>query len=249
MARIVSKGLATIPDSCSTISRVALTTDTGARQLKGEHLKAPRYAKALVAFLSATERWFPHWAKQALDDWISATGITKGRIFRAVARGGKIWGSCISENVVWYVVRNCCQRAGLEHIAPRDLRRTCAKLCHTNGGELEQIQFLLGHASVLTTERYLGCKQNLGHPVNDLFDLKMNVYPQETSPGSSTAQAMAGEAPSSEEVGCRQDNGSHDFQRPAPQAVGEKEAPTVRRDESELSAAESRFLAKWDGAT
>jgi hypothetical protein len=51
------------------------------------------------------------------------------------------------------------------------LRRTCAKLCHSNGGELEQIQFLLGHASVQTTERYLGCKQNLGHPVNDLFKL------------------------------------------------------------------------------
>ena len=117
----------------------------------------------------------PHWAKQALDGWISAAGITKGRIFRAVARGGKIWGSGISENVVWYVVRNCCQRAGLEHIAPHDLRRTCAKLCHTNGGELEQIQFLLGHASVLTTERYLGCKQNLGHPVNDLFDLRIDV--------------------------------------------------------------------------
>lgn len=54
-------------------------------------------------------------------------------------------------------------------IAPHDLRRTCAKLCHVNGGELEQIQFLLGHASVLTTERYLGCKQNLEEPVNDRF--------------------------------------------------------------------------------
>jgi len=64
---------------------------------------------------------------------------------------------------------------GLEHIAPHDLRRTCAKLCHSNGGELEQIQFLLGHASVLTTERYLGCKQNLGHPVNDLFDLRIDA--------------------------------------------------------------------------
>jgi len=51
----------------------------------------------------------------------------------------------------------------------RHKRRTCAKLCHVNGGELEQIQFLLGHVSVLTTERYLGCKQNLEEPVNDRF--------------------------------------------------------------------------------
>ena len=29
------------------------------------------------------------------------------------------------------------------------------------GGELDQIQFLLGHVSVQTTERYLGCKQRL----------------------------------------------------------------------------------------
>jgi hypothetical protein len=44
-------------------------------------------------------------------------------------------------------------------------------LCHISGGELEQIQFLLGHVSVQTTERYLGCKQNLTHPVNDRFQI------------------------------------------------------------------------------
>jgi hypothetical protein len=48
-------------------------------------------------------------------------------------------------------------------------------LCHDSGGELEQIQFLLGHASVQTTERYLGCKQNLGSPVNDRFKLRTGV--------------------------------------------------------------------------
>jgi len=45
---------------------------------------------------------------------------------------------------------------------------TCARLCHLAGGELEQIQFLLGHASVQTTEHYLGCKQKLRHAVNAL---------------------------------------------------------------------------------
>jgi site-specific recombinase XerD len=34
--------------------------------------------------------------------------------------------------------------------------RTCARPCHQAGGELEQIQFLLGHMSVQTTERYPG---------------------------------------------------------------------------------------------
>ena len=107
----------------------------------------------------------PQWVKHALDVWTVAAGVTEGRIFRAVSRAGKVWGEGISQNLVWYVVRSCCRRAGLDHIAPHDLRRTCAKLCYASGGELEQIQFLLGHASVLTTERYLGCKQNLGHPV------------------------------------------------------------------------------------
>jgi site-specific recombinase XerD len=121
----------------------------------------------------------PQWVKAALDQWVVAARVTEGRIFRAVARAGKVWGKGISQNVVWYVVKGCCERAGLEHIAPHDLRRTCAKLCHSSGGELEQIQFLLGHASVQTTERYLGCKQNLGHPVNDLFELRTEGRPQE----------------------------------------------------------------------
>ena len=49
----------------------------------------------------------------------------------------------------------------------RHRRRTCARLCYVAGGELEQIQFLLGHVSVQTTEKYLGCKQKLRVAVND----------------------------------------------------------------------------------
>jgi hypothetical protein len=63
--------------------------------------------------------------------------------------------------LVWYVVRQCASRLGLENPAAHELRRTCAELSHLNGGEIEQIQFLLGHASVLTTERSLEYKQNL----------------------------------------------------------------------------------------
>ena len=56
-----------------------------------------------------------------------------------------------------------------------DLRRSCAKMCRAAGGELEQIQLLLGHASVQTTERYLGTKQDLVHAPNNGIKLRVAV--------------------------------------------------------------------------
>ena len=77
--------------------------------------------------------------------------------------------------MLWEVVREAAARAGIEKLAPHDLRRTCARLCHVAGGELDQIQFLLGHVSIQTTERYLGCKQKLRQAVND----RMGIEPIE----------------------------------------------------------------------
>jgi hypothetical protein len=48
----------------------------------------------------------------------------------------------------------------------------CARLCHIAGGELEQIQFLLGHVSIQTTERYLGCEQRIRSAVNDRIGIE-----------------------------------------------------------------------------
>ena len=76
-------------------------------------------------------------------------------------------GKGLTEKAVWHAVREYAAKAGIEKLAPHDLRRTCARLCHTTGGEFEQIQFLLGHISIQTTERYLGCKQRIRGAVND----------------------------------------------------------------------------------
>ena len=115
----------------------------------------------------------PHWVKSAIDNWSSAASIGEGRLFRDIRKNGALWGTGVSQNVVWYVVKNCAQRARIEKLAPHDLRRSCARMCQAAGGEIEQIQFLLGHASVQTTERYIGCKQKLGQAVNDRIKFRL----------------------------------------------------------------------------
>ena len=59
----------------------------------------------------------------------------------------------------------------VDKLAPHDMTRTCAKLCRESGGDLEQIQFLLGHASIQTAEPYLGSRQNFKEAVNDRLGL------------------------------------------------------------------------------
>ena len=102
-------------------------------------------------------------------------GVMEGHLFRPVNRGDQVCGDRMSEKVVWQMLKMYIAGAGLPDIAPHDLRRTTAKLCRAAGGELEQIQLLLGHSSVQTTERYLGTKQDLAHPPNDAIKLKLAV--------------------------------------------------------------------------
>jgi integrase len=112
----------------------------------------------------------PAWVKAAVDAWTAAAAITEGPVFRAINKAGR--GDGMSPKVLWDVVRGAAARARIDKLAPHDLRRTCARLCHLAGGELDQIQFLLGHVSIQTTERYLGCKQKLRVAVNDRLGLE-----------------------------------------------------------------------------
>jgi integrase len=115
----------------------------------------------------------PAWVKAAIDAWTTAAGITRGGpSFAPSNKTGRVWGDGMTAKVLWDVVRAAAARAGIEKLAPHDLRRTCARLCHVAGGELDQIQFLLGHVSIQTTERYLGYKQKLRWAVNDRLGIE-----------------------------------------------------------------------------
>jgi len=107
----------------------------------------------------------PNSVKSAIDEWTRTANVTEGPLFRSTRHPGR--ATPLTGKLIWHIVARYAARAGLPDLAPHDLRRTCAKLCRASGGDLEQIQFLLGHTSIQTTERYLGTRQDLVHAVND----------------------------------------------------------------------------------
>ena len=118
------------------------------------------------------------WIAGALRSWMAQAKITEGPIFRAINKAGRIAARGFSPKVIWGVVKQACLACNLGSVAPHGIRRTCARLYHEGGGELEQIQFLLGHVRVQTTERYLGCKQRLRNAVNDSIGIEPDLVAQ-----------------------------------------------------------------------
>ena len=106
-------------------------------------------------------------AKAVIDEWTFAAGIESGFLFRRMRKGGRVTAFALSAWSVWDVVVRSANAAGITDLAPHDLRRTSAKLCRTAGGDLDQIQALLGHADLSTTAIYLQSTQNIKNAVND----------------------------------------------------------------------------------
>jgi site-specific recombinase XerD len=118
----------------------------------------------------------PGWAKGALDHWTTIAEITDGRLFRAISPQGELQNS-LTPQAVYLIVRHYTTRLGFA-IAPHDLRRTFARLAHNGKAPLEQIQLSLGHDSILTTERYLGTRQNLQDAPCDRLGIRMDNHEQ-----------------------------------------------------------------------
>lgn len=109
----------------------------------------------------------PTWVKQGIDAWLKATKLDSGRLVRQLT----LKPEGLSHEAIRSIVSKAAQKIGVPNFGPHDLRRTCARLCKEQGGDIEQIQHLLGHASVVTTQRYLGTVQNLRNAVNDNLGL------------------------------------------------------------------------------
>jgi integrase len=60
----------------------------------------------------------PSWCKALVDAWLRHSGVSEGKVFRRVLKGGVLDGAGVTVNVVWYAVKRCAGRAGLSNLAP-----------------------------------------------------------------------------------------------------------------------------------
>lgn len=112
------------------------------------------------------------WLRPVLTDWLDVVG-TGTLCHLPHARGGAACRSSLvvtSDNGLPVNGRNfgkrqfadACQLAGLGDVRLHDLRHTFASWLVQDGVPLQEVQRLLGHASIITTQRYshLGVSQN-----------------------------------------------------------------------------------------
>jgi len=114
--------------------------------------------------------------KEAIDDWLNYTDKKQGKVFRRILKNQTVQGQGLSPEAVLQIVQQLSQEAHLQDedfpvIKPHDARRTYAKLCRKAGAQLEEIQQNLGHASLTTTEKYLGVELHLQNSINDKLEL------------------------------------------------------------------------------
>jgi integrase len=112
----------------------------------------------------------PSWCKAAINVWAEAS-CTTGRVFRPIHKGGYIIGDRMTPQGIQNLVKEYAGACGFK-LAAHDLRRTFAKLSYKGGAGIDQIQLSLGHASIVTTEKYLGVTQDLTDAPCDRLGLR-----------------------------------------------------------------------------
>lgn len=135
----------------------------------------------------------PDWVKQAIDSWTMAAGLRRGRVFRALNKGlrprlsgkvktkhgyttdGNLTDQAIA-NIVDYYAKSAgfVTGDGAAALAPHDLRRTAASLALKGGATIRQIQAMLGHESIITTEKYLEPMLSLKSGAADFIEIDID---------------------------------------------------------------------------
>ncbi len=111
----------------------------------------------------AKQRLIPYgpldWCLMYVEAWLREAGIEAGPVFRGIRRGGK---RVRPAGIGVWTVNDILNRypisvdGVLRVVKPHDLRRSYARNAYDYGMDLERIRQNLGHASLQTTQTYIG---------------------------------------------------------------------------------------------
>ena len=99
------------------------------------------------------------WCLVYVDGWLEQAGIGGEAVFRGIRRGGK---TVRDKGIGAWTVNDIMNSypilidGDLRSVKPHDLRRTYARSAYDFGMDLERIRQNLGHASLQTTQTYIG---------------------------------------------------------------------------------------------
>lgn len=133
------------------------------------------------------------WVKVTIDAWATAASLTTDHIFRALnkgnpatlagtvkTKGGSLTDGNLTPQAIYNIIQEHTIAAGFVNadgkptLAAHDLRRTAANLALKGGASIRQIQQMLGHASIQTTERYLEPLRSLHETAADFIRIDLN---------------------------------------------------------------------------
>jgi integrase len=140
----------------------------------------------------------PAWVKHAIDRWTQQARLTHESddscIFRALNKGihGRLAGEVktkyiqdsslphytsgnMTAQAIFKTIKYYAQYCGFPDVAAHDLRRTAANLALKGGADIREIQYMLGHASILTTEKYLEPMMSMSQGAADFIDIRLEL--------------------------------------------------------------------------
>lgn len=87
--------------------------------------------------------------------WIDEIrGSQDGALFTRIRRFDDVTDERITDQAIYYILETRQQESGIDKFAPHDLRRTFASAMLDNGEDIVTVKDAMGHASIMTTQRY-----------------------------------------------------------------------------------------------
>ena len=75
-------------------------------------------------------------------------------MFWPIRKGGVLQRRRMTTQAVYHLLATRAKQAGVKHLSPHDLRRSCVSDLLDNGADLAVVQRLMGHSDPATTSRY-----------------------------------------------------------------------------------------------